>query len=43
MVQSRSLRPESVVEIPENILPEFSLTLLEGRNNACHKKVTLGS
>ena len=38
MVQSQSLKPESVAEIPENILPEFSLILLEGRENACHEK-----
>ena len=43
MVQSLSLKPESVAGIPENILPEFSLILLEGRDNTCHKKVTLGS
>ena len=30
--------PEGVAEIPENILPEFSLMLLEGRENACHRK-----
>ena len=29
MVQSQSLKPEGVAEIPENILPEFSLILLE--------------
>ena len=33
MVQSQSLKPEGVTEIPENILPEFSLMLLEGRSN----------
>ena len=38
MVQSQSLKPEGVAEIPENILPEFSLILLEGRNNVCHEK-----
>ena len=38
MVQSQSLKPEGVAEIPENILSEFSLKLLEGRDNTCHKK-----
>ena len=42
-LQSQSLKPESVAEIPENILPEFSLSLLERRENACHKKVTLSN
>ena len=37
-LQSQSLKPEGVAEIPENILPEFSLILLEGRNNVCHEK-----
>ena len=37
-LQSQSLKPEGVVEIPENILPEFSLILPEGKNNACHEK-----
>ena len=37
-LQSQSLMPEGVAEIPENNLPEFSLMLLEGRQNACHKK-----
>ena len=37
-MQSQSLKPEGVVEIPENILREFSIILLEGRDNACHKK-----
>ena len=37
-LQSQSLKPEGVAEIPENILPEFSLVLLEGRNNVCHEK-----
>ena len=37
-LQSQSLKPEGVAEIPENILPEFSLILLEGRDTACHKK-----
>ena len=32
--QSRSLKAEGVAEIPENILLEFSLILLEGRYNA---------
>ena len=41
--QSQYLKPESVAEIPENILLEFSLILLEGRYNAWHKKVTLDS
>ena len=27
----------------QSLKPEFSLILLEGRDNACHKKVTLGS
>ena len=31
MVQSQSLKPEGVADIPENFLPEFSLTLLEER------------
>ena len=43
MVQSQSLKPEGVAEIPENILPGFSLILLKGRDNICHKKVILGS
>ena len=38
MVQSQSLKPEGVAEIPDNILPEFSLILLEGRNNTCYRK-----
>ena len=38
MVQSQSLKPEGVAEIPENILSEFSLILLEGRDNTYHKK-----
>ena len=42
-IWSQSLKPGDVAEIPENILPESSLMLLEGRDNACHKKVTLGS
>ena len=33
-LQSQSLKPEGVAEIPENILLEFSLILLEGRENA---------
>ena len=37
-LQSQSLMPEGVAEIPENILPEFSLMLLEGREDASHKK-----
>ena len=36
--QSQSLKPEGVAEVPGNILPEFLLILLEGRDNACHKK-----
>ena len=36
-LQPQSLKPEGVAEIPENNLPEFSLILLEGRENACHK------
>ena len=43
LLQSQSLKLEGVAAIPENILLEFSLILLEGRDNACHKKVTLGS
>ena len=42
-LQSQSLKAEGVAEIQENILPEFSLMLLEGRKNACHKKITLGN
>ena len=38
MVQSQSLKPEGVAEIPDNILPEFSLILLEGRYNTCYRK-----
>ena len=37
-LQSQSLIPEGVAEIPENNLPEFSLMFLEGGENACHKK-----
>ena len=37
-LQSQSLKPEGVAEIPENILPEFSLILPAGKNNACHEK-----
>ena len=37
-LQSQSLKPQGVAEIPENTLPEFSLILLEGRDNTCHKK-----
>ena len=37
-LQSQSLKPEGVAEIPENILPEFSFILMEGRDNACHKE-----
>ena len=37
-LHSQSLMPEVVAEIPENILPEFSPMLLEGRENVCHKK-----
>ena len=37
-LQSQSLKPEGLAEIPENILPEFSLMLLDGREIACHKK-----
>ena len=43
MVQPQSLKPEGVADISENFLPEFSLILLEERDNTCHKKVTLGS
>ena len=39
-LQSQYMKTEFVAEIPENILPEFSLILLEGTDNACHKKVT---
>ena len=39
-LQSQYLKTEFVAEIPENILLEFSLILLEGTDNACHKKVT---
>ena len=38
MVQSQSLKPEGVAEIPDNILPEFSLILLEGWDNTCYRK-----
>ena len=38
MVQSQSLKPEGVAEIPDNILPEFSLILLQGRDNTCYRK-----
>ena len=38
MVQSQSLKPEGVAEIPDNILPEFSLILLEGTDNTCYRK-----
>ena len=41
LLQPQYLKPEGVAEIPENILPAFSLILLEGRDNACHKKVTI--
>ena len=37
-LQSQSLKPEGVAEILENILPEFFPILMEGRDNACHKK-----
>ena len=37
-LQSQCLKPEAVAKIPENILPEFSLILMAGRDNACHKK-----
>ena len=30
-------------EVPENILPEFPLILLEGKENTCHKKVTVSN
>ena len=39
-LQSQSLMPESVAEIPENNLPEFSLMLLEGRENACFSQLS---
>ena len=38
MVQSQSLKPDGVAEIPDNILLELSLILLEGRNNTCYRK-----
>ena len=38
MVQSQFLKPEGVLEVSENNLPEFSLIILEGRDNTCHKK-----
>ena len=37
-LQPQSLMPEGIAEIPENILPEFSLMLLKGKENSCHKK-----
>ena len=37
-MQSQPLKPEGVAEMPENILPGFSLILLEGRDNVYHKK-----
>ena len=42
-LQSQSLEPEGVAEIPENILPEFPLILLEGKENTRHKKVTFSN
>ena len=39
----KSLKLEGIAEIPEIFLPEFSLILLERRDNVFHKKVTLGS
>ena len=42
-LQSQSLKPQGVAEIQVNILPEFSLMLLEGRKNACHKKIVLSN
>ena len=38
MVQSQSLKPDGVAEIPDNILLELSLVLLEGRDNTCYRK-----
>ena len=38
---SQSLKLEGIAKILENILPEFSLILLERRDNACHTNVTL--
>ena len=35
------MKPEGVAEIPENILLEFSLILLEERDNTFHKKSNL--
>ena len=43
MVQSQSLKPEGVAGILENILPKFSLILVEGIDITCYKKVTLSS
>ena len=37
MVQSQYLKSEGVAVIPENILPEFSFVLLEGRYNVINK------
>ena len=37
-LQSQSSKPEGDGEVPGNILQEFFLILLEGRDNACHKK-----
>ena len=37
-LQSQSWKPEGVAEVPGNVLPEFLLILLEGRDNACHEK-----
>ena len=37
MVQSQYLKSEGVAVIPENILPEFSFVLLEGRYNFINK------
>ena len=38
MVQSQSLKPDGVAEIPDNILLELSLILLEGRDNTRYRK-----
>ena len=39
-LQSQSLKPEGVAEIPENILPEFYI--IERKKQSCHQKVILG-
>ena len=37
-LQSQSLKPEGLAEIPENILPEFSIISLEGETMHIIKK-----